>query len=153
LTIDGVPVGEELNQYYLQDQLKAKEDGSCMIIVATDAPLDSRSLTRLAKRAFMGLARTGGIAHHGSGDYVIAFSADSTVRVAHQPGQRIHTAGFLNDDAQSPLFLAAIEATEEAIINSLFMSVDMTGHRGVKVQALPVQSVMQILGNYKRNTK
>ncbi len=153
LTIDGVPVGEELNQYYLQDQLQAKEDGSCMIIVATDAPLDSRNLTRLAKRAFMGLARTGGIAHHGSGDYVIAFSTDSTVRVAHQPVQRVQTMGFLNDDALSPLFLAAIEATEEAIVNSLCMSVDMTGHRGAKVQALPIQTVMQILGTYKRNTK
>jgi D-aminopeptidase len=101
----------------------------------------------------MGLARTGGIAHHGSGDYVIAFSTDSAVRVAHQPVQRVQTMGFLNDDALSPLFLAAIEATEEAIVNSLCMSVDMTGHRGAKVQALPIQTVMQILGTYKRNTK
>ena len=81
LQIDGVPVGKELNKYYLQEQLKEKEDGSCMIVVATDAPLDSRNLTRLAKRAFMGLAKTGGMAHHGSGDYVIAFSTDTTLRV------------------------------------------------------------------------
>ncbi|MBD0294302.1 MAG: P1 family peptidase, partial [Flavisolibacter sp.] len=74
LQINGAPVGEELNNFYLHNQLNKKEDGSCMIIVATDAPIDSRTLERLAKRAFMGLAKTGGIAHNGSGDYVIAFS-------------------------------------------------------------------------------
>ena len=153
LQIDGVPVGEELNKYYLQEQLKIKEDGSCMIVVATDAPLDSRNLTRLAKRAFMGLAKTGGMAHHGSGDYVIAFSTDTTLRVAHQPKQTISRASLLHDDAVSPLFLAAIEATEEAIINSLFMSADMTGNKGVKVEGLPVKKVMDILSTYKHIQK
>jgi D-aminopeptidase len=149
LEIDGVPVGEELNKYYLQEQLKAKEDGSCMIIVATDAPIDSRNLTRLAKRAFMGLAKTGGIAHHGSGDYVIAFSTDASLRIEHQANQNLHNVNLLHDDAVSPLFLAAIEATEEAIINSLFMSADMTGYKGVKVEGLPVQKVLNILSTYK----
>jgi D-aminopeptidase len=153
LQIDGVPVGEELNKYYLQEQLKAKEDGSCMIIVATDAPLDSRNLTRLAKRAFMGLAKTGGIAHHGSGDYVIAFSTDTALRVEHQPKHLLRNVKLLHDDAVSPLFLAAIEATEEAIINSLFMSADMTGIKGAKVEGLPVQKVMYILTTYKRIQK
>jgi len=153
LMIDGVPVGEELNKFYLQEELKVKEDGSCMIVVATDAPLDSRNLTRLAKRAFMGLARTGGIAHHGSGDYIIAFSTDSSLRVAHQPKQNLKNVSLLNDDAVSPLFLAAIEATEEAIINSLFMSADMTGNKGVKVEGLPVKKVIDILSSYKRNLK
>jgi D-aminopeptidase len=153
LHIDGVPVGKELNNYYLQEQLKEKEDGSCMIVVATDAPLDSRNLTRLAKRAFMGLAKTGGMAHHGSGDYVIAFSTDTTLRVAHQPTQALSRVSLLHDDAVSPLFLAAIEATEEAIINSLFMSADMTGNKGVKVEGLPVKKVIDILSTYKHIQK
>ncbi len=83
LTIDGVPVGEELKKYYLRNELAEKADGSCMMVVATDAPLDARNLERLAKRAFMGLARTGGIASNGSGDYVIAFSTDSTLRISY----------------------------------------------------------------------
>lgn len=153
LQIDGVPVGQELNKYYLHELLKEKEDGSCMIVVATDAPLDSRNLTRLAKRAFMGLAKTGGMAHHGSGDYVIAFSTDTTLRVDHQPMQSISRVNLLHDDAVSPLFLAAIEATEEAIINSLFMSADMIGNKGVKVEGLPVIKVIEILSTYKHLQK
>jgi D-aminopeptidase len=153
LTIDGVPAGAALNKYYLQEQLQAKEDGSCMIVVATDAPLDSRNLSRLAKRAFMGLARTGGIAHHGSGDYVIAFSTDSSCFVEHQPKQPLRTLRVLHDDAVSPLFMAAIEATEEAIINSLFMSTDMQGFKGAKVEGLPVKKVLDIMGTYNRISK
>jgi D-aminopeptidase len=153
LQIDGVPIGQELNKYYLKDQLSAKEDGSCMIVVATDAPLDSRNLTRLAKRAFMGLAKTGGIAHHGSGDYVIAFSTDSTVRIEHQSKEQLRTIHLMNDDAISPLFLAVIEATEEAIINSLFMSSDMRGFKDAKVQGLPVNQVIELLRTYKHIQK
>lgn len=149
LQIDGVPIGEALDKYYLQEQLKVKEDGSCMIVVATDAPLDSRNLSRLAKRAFMGLAKTGGIAHHGSGDYIIAFSTDRSLRVEHQPKQPLQHITLLHDDSVSPLFLAAIEATEEAIINSLFMSGDMNGRNGSKVKGLPVKDVLQILTSYK----
>src|SRR5215204_1386753 len=118
LQIDGVPVGEELKKYYLRDELLNNTDGSCMIIVATDAPLDSRNLERLAKRAFMGLAKTGGIASNGSGDYVIAFSTDPALRVEHNPGEEKQRINVLHNEALSPLFMAAIEATEEAIINS-----------------------------------
>ena len=150
LTIDGVPVGERLGNHYLSEALRQKEDGSCMIVVATDAPLDSRQLNRLAKRAFMGLARTGGIAHHGSGDYVIAFSTDSLSGIPHQPKGSTRHSTLLNDDATSPLFLAAIEATEEAILNSLTMATTMKGRRGVTAEAIPMDKVMGILREYKR---
>jgi D-aminopeptidase len=152
LQVDGVPVGEELNQYYLRDQLTKKEDGSCMIVVATDAPLDSRNLGRLAKRAFMGLAKTGGIAHNGSGDYVIAFSTDSTLRVAHNSKEKKQTVSLLTNDAVSPLFVAAIEATEEAIINSLFAATATKGTEGHTAEALPVDKVIAILKKYNRIT-
>lgn len=150
LTIDGVRVGESLGGYYLEDQLREKEDGSCMIVVATDAPIDHRNLNRLAKRAFMGLARTGGIAHHGSGDYVIAFSTDAGMRVPHQAAQPLRTVRILHDDAVSPLFMAAIEATEEAIIQSLFMSGDVEGNAGGPVPGLPVRKVVDLLQHYNR---
>ncbi|HYC30607.1 MAG TPA: P1 family peptidase, partial [Chitinophagaceae bacterium] len=148
LQIDGVPVGEALGQFYLSNQLPKKEDGSCMIVVATDAPLDSRNLERLAKRAFMGLAKTGGIAHNGSGDYVIAFSTDSTLRVPHNPATRLQPQSVLHNDAVSPLFLAAIEATEEAIINSLFAAKTTKG-RGLTVEALPVKKVLDIMKHHQ----
>lgn len=150
LQIDGVPVGEELNQYYLREQLTKKEDGSCMIVVATDAPLDSRNLGRLAKRAFMGLAKTGGIAHNGSGDYVIAFSTDSTLRVPHNSKEKTQAVSLLTNDAVSPLFMAAIEATEEAIINSLFAATTTKGIDGHTAEALPVEKVIAILKKYNR---
>jgi D-aminopeptidase len=150
LQIDGVPVGEELNKYYLAEQLNKKEDGSCMIVVATDAPLDSRNLTRLAKRAFMGLAKTGGIAHNGSGDYVIAFSTDSTLRVPHVSRERKQTVSLLSNDAVSPLFMAAIEATEEAIINSLFAAVTTKGVGGHVIESLPKEKVIEIVKKYNR---
>ena len=145
LQIEGVPVGELLGNHYLRDQLKEKEDGSCMIVVATDAPIDARNLQRLARRAFMGLARTGGIAHHGSGDYVIAFSTDSASRIPHQPAGPVRTVPLLHDDHVSPLFLAAIEATEEAILNALFTAETTTGKGGARVEALPVQRVLELL--------
>lgn len=150
LQVDGVPVGEELNKFYLREQLTKKEDGSCMIVVATDAPLDSRNLGRLAKRAFMGLAKTGGIAHNGSGDYVIAFSTDSTLRVPHNSKEKKQTLSLLTNDAVSPLFMAAIEATEEAIINSLFAATTTKGIDGHTAEALPVEKVIAILKKYNR---
>lgn len=149
LQIDGIPVGEELKKYYLNDELNKAADGSCMIVVATDAPLDSRNLERLAKRAFMGLAKTGGIASNGSGDYVIAFSVDSTLRIAHNSNTPLQTTTVLRNDNVSPLFMAAIEATEEAIINSLFMATTMKGRRGRTVEALPLNKVITILNRYK----
>lgn len=150
LQVDGVPVGEELRKFYLSDQLNNPVDGSCMIVVATDAPLDSRNLERLAKRAFMGLAKTGGIASNGSGDYVIAFSTDPTLRVPHAPKEPKQAVSVLYNDTVTPLFLAAIEATEEAIINSLFAATSVTGKQGHKAEALPLDTVLPLLKKYNR---
>ena len=148
LEIAGLPVGQKLNKYYLRDELNNTVDGSCMIVVATDAPLDARNLERLAKRAFMGLAKTGGIASNGSGDYIIAFSTDSSLRVPHNAG-KILPQNILSNDEMTPLFLAAIEATEEAILNSLFAAETMTGKNKRSVEALPVKKVVEIFKNYK----
>jgi D-aminopeptidase len=135
LTINGAPVGKELGQYYLKDQLEPPPRGSCMIVIATDAPVDSRNLNRLGARSMLGLGRTGSSASNGSGDYAIAFS---TVR---QP------ASLLSNDAMSPLFEAVIEATEEAIYNSLFRAQTMTG-RGRTIQALPLDKTVETLRRY-----
>ena len=149
LQIDGVPIGEELKKFYLSNELNSPEDGSCMIVVATNAPLDSRNLERLAKRAFMGLAKTGGIAHNGSGDYVIAFSTDSANRILHEIKKPLQAFELLHNDAVSPLFMAAIEATEEAIINSLFTATSTTAN-GNTADALPMDKVLSILKKYNR---
>lgn len=149
LQVDGVPVGEELQKFYLKDRLNEPVDGSCMIVVATNAPLDARNLERLAKRAFMGLAKTGGIASNGSGDYVIAFSTDTSIRVLHDANSRFQQGQTLRNDDVSPLFMAAIEATEEAILNSLFMAETMKGKNGRTIEALPLDKVIPILKKYK----
>ena len=120
-----------------------------MMIVATDAPLDARNLKRLAKRAMLGLAQTGGIAANGSGDYVVAFSTVN--RVLHEAPQPVSTLALLNNDFVSPLFLAAIEATEEAIINSLFMAKTLSGTKDHKVEELPKEKVMDIMKKYGRS--
>lgn len=148
LQIDGVPVGEEIKQFYLSDQLMDKADGSCMVVIATDAPLDARNLERMAKRAMMGLARTGGIASNGSGDYVIAFSTDASLRVKHDSKERTQTNTILRNEEISPLFMAVIEATEEAIINSLFAAESIQGFEGHTIKALPKQEVITILKKY-----
>ncbi len=148
LQVDGVPVGRELGKFSFSNKLLNNVDGSCMIIVATDAPLDSRNLERLAKRAFMGLAKTGGIASNGSGDYVIAFSTAANLRVPHQSPQPLKQSQELLNDEVSPLFMATIEAAEEAIINSLFAGVNMTGTAGHQVEALPLEKVVPILKKF-----
>jgi len=145
LRIDGALIGKALGNYYMRDQLNYSPDGSCMIVVATDAPLDARNLKRIAKRAILGLARTGGIASNGSGDYVIAFSTNAAVRIPYQSDQRLRNVSVLRNDAMSPLFMATIEATEEAIINSLFHARSMTGRDHHTVHALPVDKVLRIL--------
>lgn len=150
MEIDGVPVGKALGKFYLSDQLNNPVDGSCMIIVATDAPLDSRNLGRLAKRAFMGLARTGGIASNGSGDYVIAFSTNDSLRVPNQPTGPVQTMPVLHNDFVSPLFLASIEASEEAIVNSLLAARTMTGKDGHTAEALPYDQLINLLKKYNR---
>ncbi len=150
LEINGAPVGQELGQFSFSRELSKKSDGSCMIIVATDAPLDSRNLERLAKRAFMALAKTGGIASNGSGDYVIAFSTDSSLRIPHVPRTKTLSTSLLVNDAVTPLFLAAIEATEEAVLNSLFMSTTMKGKDNREIPGLPVEKIKEILKKYNK---
>lgn len=148
LSIAGAPVGKELGKYAFRDQLAGKPqssnrahiddaNGSCMIVIATDAPVDARNLKRLAARGIMGLARTGSSGSNGSGDYVIAFS---TVKP--------DTVPVLDNEAMSPLFLAAIEATEEAIYNSLFKATTVTG-RGHTIEALPIDKTIQILKEHR----
>jgi D-aminopeptidase len=148
LQINGAPVGKELKKFYLSDQLSDKADGSCMIVVATDAPVDARNLERLAQRAMLGLAKTGGIGSNGSGDYVISFSTNKQVRIRHQHTSLADTVSYLRNEAMSPLFMAVIEATEEAIINSLFTAQSITGREGRRVEALPLDEVLKILRKY-----
>lgn len=150
LQINGAPVGQELERYFLRDQLNNPADGSCMIVVATDAPLDSRNLERLARRAFMALAKTGGIASNGSGDYVIAFSTDPALRIAHDTATATQQQTVLRNDAVSPLFLAVIEATEEAVLNALFTATTTRGKDGHTAEALPLDRVRAILKKYNR---
>ena len=146
LQVDGVPVGEELGQYAFKNEIEGSGDGSCMMVVATDAPLDARNLKRLAARAMMGLAKTGGIASNGSGDYVIAFSVNGTVRIPHHPEQPTEAHAYLHNDLMSPLFMATIEATEEAIINSLFAATEVGRlASGEEVKSLPVKQVVEIM--------
>jgi D-aminopeptidase len=150
LTIAGAPVGQELGQYYLREDLQQQgsgsdaANGSVMVVVATDAPLEARNLKRLAARALLGVARTGSAASNGSGDYAIAFSTASEVRIHAENKALTRHEELLTNDAISPLFLAAIEATEEAVYNSLFRATATTG-QGHTVQALPIDKTMEIL--------
>ncbi len=145
LQIGGLNVGKALGKFSFSNALMQKADGSCMIVVATDAPLSGRNLERLAKRAFLGLGRTGGIASNGSGDYIIAFSSAPESRIPYEVEERLVEKTTVPNDLMSPLFLAAIEATEEAILNSLFMAETMEGHQGRKIEALPVEKVLNLL--------
>ncbi|MEE9169828.1 MAG: P1 family peptidase [bacterium] len=140
LQINGVPVGQKLNQYYMRRDLQ--EEGSCAIVVATDAPLSARNLQRLAKRALLGIARTGGFMSNGSGDYVIAFTTYRKNRNDMDNRRPVDEVDQLPNDRMSPLFLAVVEATEEAIYNSLFKAETMTGFRERKVEALPLEKVI-----------
>ncbi len=161
LTINGAPAGRELGQYYLKEQLSGKDfspktptnlslsnsaDGSVIIVIATDAPIDHRNLQRLAARSMLGLARTGAAGSNGSGDYAIAFSTAPELRIRTAAGNRASKSNviLLSNDAMSPLFLAVIEATEEAIYNSLFRATTTTG-RGHTVDALPIDRTLEIL--------
>ena len=148
LEVDGVPVGQRLSQYSFRKSVEDPDyllspDGSCMMVVMTDAPLDARNLERLAKRAIMGLAKTGGIASNGSGDYVIAVSVNPE-NLIDESTERYYPTLLHNDD-MSPLFEAVIEATAEALWNSLFMATDMTGRDGAFVPALPIPSVLEAM--------
>lgn len=146
LEIAGVPVGQMLEQYSFRDAILQDVDGSCMMVIATDAPLDSRNLERLAKRVMMGLAKTGGIASNGSGDYVIAFSTYEGNFISTQTPY--YTPTLLHNDDMSPLFEAAIEATAEALWNSLFAAKTVKGYMGKEVKELPKEEVARILKSY-----
>jgi D-aminopeptidase len=150
LEINGVPIGKELKNYPYRDRILNEADGSCMIIVITDAPLSDRNLERLAKRAMLGLAKTGGISSNGSGDYVIALSTAKNNLIT-DPGESLfYKSEVLRNEDITPLFLAVIEATEEAIINSLFAAGTMTGRDGHQVASLPVDKVIEIMKKYHR---
>lgn len=145
LTIAGVPVWKVLPDPAEHARSQANPapstgDGSIMMVVATDAPLDAAQLQRMAQRALLGLARTGSVMSNGSGDYVVAFSTASSNR--RDPGQDLQPATSLAGEAMSPLFQATVEATEEAIVNSLFRASDVHGHRG-RVSALPLAPVIE----------
>ncbi|OYZ00626.1 MAG: aminopeptidase [Sphingobacteriia bacterium 28-36-52] len=150
LTIDGIGVGEYLQKFSFSNELLNNVDGSCMIVVATDAPLDHRNLMRMSKRAMLGLGRTGGIASNGSGDYVIAFSTFEQNRVLHQTNNEPKEIRNLPNDAISPIFMATIEATEEAIINSLLAATETLGIKGKKVAALPIQQLLPLFIKEKK---
>jgi D-aminopeptidase len=171
LTINGAPVGRELGRYDYQNVLEPRRgvasaphhgretaargtvlatddaDGSIMIVVATDAPLDSRNLRRLARRALIGVGRTGGELSNGSGDYVIAFS--TSPRMRRSIDDTVRTIADLNNEDISPLFQGVAEATEEAIYNSLFRATTVRGYAGHTVQAIPMDSTMAILRKYR----
>ncbi len=148
LQMGGAPVGIELGEFYLKERIQYDQKGSCMIVIATDAPLDSRQLKRLAKRAMLGLAKTGAISSHGSGDYVIAFSTFKENRIPFNPSEPLRNISVLNDDYLSPLFLAVIEAVEEAVYNSLTMAESMKGVDGHYVRKIPLDKVKEILSKY-----
>jgi len=146
LTINGAPVGRELRGYTERER-RDQQGGSCMIVVATDAPLLHRSLKRLAKRAMLGLARTGSYSGNGSGDYVIAFSTAKSLRISAQPREKV-SAEELPNRMMSPLFMAVVEATEEAVYNSLFKAITITGRDGNRVEAIPIEKVVEICRKY-----
>ncbi len=149
LRVNGAPVGQELGTYYLKENLRYSPDGSCMIVVATDAPLDARNLKRLAARALMGLAATGSSGSNGSGDYAVAFSSNPDGRVPAAAGTgSVLTPPVLHNEAVSPLFQAVKEATEEAVYNSLMAAKTVSGFAGHTVEALPVDKVLEICRKY-----
>ncbi|HEX8637277.1 MAG TPA: P1 family peptidase [Pyrinomonadaceae bacterium] len=179
LSIDGAPVGIELGKYYLKDVLETKRasgekidaksfaingeqnknapdinnsaDGSVIIVIATDAPVDARQLRRMAARSMFGLARTGAAATNGSGDYAIAFSTAPELRLKTlKENQNAREIKVLSNDAMSPLFLAVIEATEEAVYNSLFKAQAITGKQGRRIESLPLEPALEILRKYRK---
>jgi D-aminopeptidase len=153
LTMNGAPVGRELGAYSYRKELDAageannQEDGSIMMVVATNAPLNARSLDRIAMRAMLGLARTGSFASNGSGDYVIAFSTHPGVRRPRESDAPVATPSLVNA-SMSPLFAAAAEATEEAVYNAIFKATTVTSSRGT-LEAIPVEDLKRILEKYK----
>ena len=166
LQVAGAPVGRELGRYAFRNQVQrgggagggdgqggagnreerdGESQGSIMMVVATDAPLSERNLRRMAMRAVMGLSRTGSFASNGSGDYVIAFSTAPSVR--RRPGDEVRTVEDLANNDMSGIFQATVEATEEAIYNSLFKAVTVSSRFGTR-EALPIEATLEILKRY-----
>ncbi len=145
LTIDGARVGELLGRFDFKDSLPpaSGRDGSCMIVLATDAPLSARNLERVAKRAVLGLARAGSYMGNGSGDFVIAFSTKNLEE--HGPSKATRQVEELENDFVSPLFLATVESVEEAIYNSLTKATTVTGYQGHTIEAIPIDRLKEIL--------
>jgi D-aminopeptidase len=151
LTMGGAPVGKILGRYSYQPRPSGQDDhgdGSCMVVVATDAPLDARDLKRLAARAMFGLARTGSSYSNGSGDFAIAFSTAADLRTRFG-SSTVQPRTLLPTDGVSPLFQAALEATEEAVYNSLLKATPVSSRFG-KAEALPIDRVKEILGRYPK---
>jgi D-aminopeptidase len=144
LRVDGVPVGREIDD----GQPTRGQDGSIVIAIATDAPLDHLKLKRLASKASLGLARTGAISSHGSGDLFIAFSTAN--RVPHYPKERTFTMRVVADNHLTPIFQAAEEATEEAILNALTMATTTVGRDGNTAHAIPLDRLVAIMQKYGR---
>jgi D-aminopeptidase len=168
LSVDGVPVGKLWGMYPFHGELRSQlpsgergtaqgaansgatpasigpaDAGSCMIVVATDAPLSPRNLERMARRAVLGLARTGSFLGNGSGDFVIAFSTSNAS--AHSPAARTRTTEEIENDHMDPLFLAVVEAVEEAVLNSVLRATSVTGHEGRTVEAIPIEKLRETL--------
>ncbi len=151
LQVNGVPVGQELGRYSFRTTLNEyKEDGSCMIVVMTNAPLTSRNLKRLGSRAFAGMMRTGASGSNGSGDYVIAVSTAEELRIPCSSDSIYEQWREIRNDEMDLLFQAAAEATEEAIINSLFAAETTKARNGMTVEALPVEKTLEVLRKYNR---
>jgi len=148
LQINGAPIGREMNNFYMNQDIPYEDEGSCMIIIATDAPLSPRNLKRMAKRASHAMGRVGGFASNGSGDYAIAFSTYEKNRVPYYSKEKIKIIHNLQNNFMSPLFLAVVEATEEAILNSMFTAKTITGNRGNTLKAIPIEETLNILKKY-----
>jgi D-aminopeptidase len=157
LTIDGLRVGERVGRYSFQGELEEggkasktepEDDGSCMIVLATDAPVSPHHLERMARRAVMGLARTGSFMHHGSGDFVVAFSTRNPE--PYRKPAPTATVELLYGDSVSPLFLATVEAVEEAVLNSLLKATTVKGHGPHPVEALPLAPLRQMIDERQR---
>ena len=148
LSVAGVPVGQALARYMLKDELAGGSgDGSVIIVIATDAPLSDRNLKRLASRAFLGIARTGSPITNGSGDYAVAFSTSDKVRRTPARRSAVSAVEELPNDRITPLFQAVVEATEEAVLNSMFKAETMESN-GTRIEALPVDRVVEL---YRRS--
>jgi D-aminopeptidase len=148
LTVDGVPVWRELKPAPVLGDKSTTRHGSCMIVVATDAPLDARQLKRLARRALAGMARTGANFSNGSGDYVIAFSTAKSLRISYNPSAATGARIVLNDVKITPLFEAVADATEEAIYNALLRAVTTRGRDGHVAEAIPIDQLKRVLAKY-----